>query len=52
MHSTREIFENQQGNFMHKWDHYFEIYDFHFKEYINKYAVLLEIGVLRGGSID
>ena len=52
MLSTREIFENHQGKLLHKWDHYFEIYDFHFKDYINKDVVILEIGVSQGGSID
>lgn len=52
MLSTREIFESHNGNLLHKWDHYFEIYDFHFKEYVNKKIVLLEIGVSQGGSIE
>lgn len=52
MLSTRKIFENHEGNLLHKWDHYFEIYDFHFKDYINKEIVILEIGVSQGGSIE
>ena len=52
MLSTREIFENHQGNLLHKWDHYFEIYDAHFKDYIGKEVVIMEIGVSQGGSID
>ena len=36
MLSTRKIFENHEGNLLHKWDHYFEIYDFHFKDLILK----------------
>lgn len=52
MVSTREIFESHNGNLLHKWDHYFEIYDFHFKQYVNKEIVLLEIGVSQGGSIE
>src|SRR6185312_14389444 len=52
MRHTREIFNNHQGNLLHKWDHYFEIYDRHFKDYADKEVVVLEIGVSQGGSID
>ncbi len=50
--NTREIFENHTGNLIHKWDHYFEIYDRHFRDYIGKEVTILEIGVSQGGSID
>ena len=39
-------------NLIHKWDHYFEIYDRHLKKYKNKDIVLLEVGVSRGGSLQ
>ncbi len=52
MQSTREIFNNHQGNRLHKWNHYFEIYDRHFGTYVNQSPVILEIGVSQGGSID
>ena len=52
MNSTRKIFESHSGNLIHKWDHYFEIYDRYFNKYINKEVVVLEIGVSQGGSID
>ena len=52
MQSTREIFETHQGNLIHKWDHYFEIYDRHFKIYADKEVTVLEVGVSQGGSID
>ena len=52
MQGTREIFETHQGNLLHKWDHYFAIYDRHFKDYLGKEVVILEIGVSQGGSID
>jgi len=52
MNSTRNIFESHTGNLIHKWDHYFEIYDKYFNKYIDQEVVLLEIGVLQGGSID
>lgn len=52
MNTTRSIFDSHQGNLIHKWDHYFEIYDKHFHEFIGKEIVVLEIGVSQGGSID
>ncbi|MEO5967521.1 MAG: hypothetical protein ABIP69_04620 [Ferruginibacter sp.] len=52
MISTKEIFDKHEGNLLHKWNHYFEIYDRHFKEFIGKEVVVLEIGVSQGGSID
>lgn len=52
MKGTREIFDEHNGNLIHKWNHYFEIYDRHFKAYQDKEVVVLEIGVSQGGSID
>lgn len=52
MQSTREIFESHQGNLIHKWTHYFEIYDRHFSPFRGKEIHLLEIGVSQGGSIQ
>jgi len=48
MHSTLNIFECHTGKLIHKWDHYFEIYDRHFNKYIEKDVVVLEIGVSQG----
>ena len=45
-------FYNNKKNLIHKWDHYFEIYDRHFRKYRNKDVVLLEVGVSRGGSLQ
>ena len=45
-------FYNNNKNLIHKWDHYFEIYDRHFKKYKNRDIVLLEVGVSRGGSLQ
>mgnify|MGYP003629922722 CR=1 FL=1 len=36
----------------HKWLHYFKIYDKHFKRFIGKKPVVLEIGVDKGGSLE
>jgi hypothetical protein len=37
---------------MFKWDHYLEIYEKHFRRYVNKSPKVLEIGVCEGGSLD
>ncbi len=39
-------------NRSYKWVHYFEIYNRHFKKYIGKDVVIMEIGVNRGGSLQ
>ncbi|MBS1762748.1 MAG: class I SAM-dependent methyltransferase [Bacteroidetes bacterium] len=52
MIGTKQIFETHTGNLIHKWEHYFEIYDRHFAAYKGKELVVLEIGVSQGGSID
>ena len=47
-----KIFQEHKGNIIHKWQHYFEIYERHFQRYKNKKVVILEIGVYRGGSLE
>ena len=37
---------------LHKWVHYFDIYEKHFDRYVNKSPVILEIGVHGGGSLE
>lgn len=37
---------------IHKWMHYFEIYDRYFSKYRNKKVRILEIGVQMGGSLQ
>jgi len=37
---------------IHKWHHYFDIYDKHFRTFMGKTPIILEIGVSFGGSID
>lgn len=46
------LFLNNQGPIIHKWLHYFPVYERHLKDYINKSIVLFEIGVDRGGSLQ
>ena len=37
---------------MHKWTHYFDIYESHFKKFKGKKPTVLEIGIFQGGSIN
>lgn len=52
MSQFQKYFENNTGNSIHKWIHYFDIYDLWFKKYKEKPIVILEIGVYQGGSLN
>jgi hypothetical protein len=52
MSQFQKYFENNTSNCIHKWIHYFDIYEFWFKKYKNKPIVILEIGVYQGGSLN
>jgi hypothetical protein len=45
-------FESNRGRLIHKWMHYFDIYDRHFAAYRGKPVVVLEFGVSHGGSLQ
>jgi 23S rRNA U2552 (ribose-2'-O)-methylase RlmE/FtsJ len=45
-------FQTNSGKIIHKWKHYFPIYERHFQSYVNKPLTFLEIGVGRGGSLQ
>jgi cephalosporin hydroxylase len=45
-------FVTNQGKVIHKWVHYFPIYERHFSAWRNKSLVFLEIGVSKGGSLQ
>ncbi len=47
----RHFQENREG-LIHKWSHYFEVYDRHFARYRNRKLLLLEFGVSHGGSLQ
>ena len=47
-----EYFCRHPGRRIDKWDHYFEIYHRHFAQFRGRSPVVLEIGVLDGGSIE
>lgn len=52
MNDLEKYFYGNKGNLIHKWLHYFEIYDKHFKRFRGKEVTILEIGVSHGGSLN
>ncbi len=51
MNSLKTLFDSNQDRIIHKWDHYFDIYESHFSRYRGKDVVILEIGIAQGGSL-
>ena len=47
-----KYFRANEKRLIHKWNHYFDIYEHHFKRFRNKEMVILEIGVYHGGSLQ
>lgn len=52
MNDLRNYFEKNKKNLIHKWDHYFDIYEKHFSKFRHKNPVVLELGVSHGGSLQ
>jgi 23S rRNA U2552 (ribose-2'-O)-methylase RlmE/FtsJ len=52
MNFFENYFYNNKDRPIHKWGHYFEIYEKHFNKFRNKKISLLEIGVGQGGSLQ
>jgi len=50
--TIRELFYDHRENLIHKWDHYFDIYEKHFSSYRGQTLNLLEIGISHGGSLQ
>lgn len=48
----QKFFEHSEHRSMHKWMHYFEIYERHFDKFRGLDINLLEIGVSHGGSLQ
>lgn len=46
-----KYFLNNSGKRLHKWVHYFDIYESHFERFRGKSPTILEIGVFGGGSL-
>ncbi len=49
--SLWQDFLTNDGKVIHKWVHYFPVYERHFSWYCNKSLTFLEIGVAKGGSL-
>jgi hypothetical protein len=52
MNDLQHYFENNRGRSIHKWMHYFEIYDRHFSRYRGTDVHFVEIGTGDGGSLE
>ncbi len=51
--NLRDIFYQHEGRLVHKWDHYFEIYERYFSKYKGQKKLnILEIGISHGGSLQ
>lgn len=48
----KEYFESNKGRLIHKWMHYFEIYERHLERFRGREINMLEIGVSHGGSLQ
>ncbi len=45
-------FRNNDSKLIHKWNHYFDVYDRYFSQFRGREVVILEIGVWHGGSLQ
>lgn len=45
-------FLTNEGRQIHKWTHYFPIYERHFSPFVNRTVTFIEIGVFKGGSLQ
>lgn len=52
MNDLEAYFNGNTGRLIHKWNHYFEIYDRHFSRYRGTDVHILEFGVSHGGSLQ
>ena len=52
MNELEQYFEKNPGNLISKWKHYFKAYQRHLSKYKDTNAVIVEIGVCHGGSLQ
>ncbi len=52
MNDLEKYFAENTGRLIHKWQHYFEIYDRHFSRFRGTDVHLVEFGVSQGGSLQ
>ena len=46
-----DFLNNTDGKLIHKWKHYFPIYERHFQDFVSKPVTFIEIGCGQGGSL-
>jgi hypothetical protein len=51
MNDLERFFKQNTGRLIHKWHHYFEIYDRHFARFRGQPVQIVEFGVSQGGSL-
>ena len=47
-----DLFQNHRGRVIHKWTHYFPVYEQFFHPYVGKPLLFVEIGCGEGGSLQ
>jgi hypothetical protein len=52
MNDLERYFTDNTGRLIHKWWHYFEIYERHLARYRGTHVVIVEFGVSQGGSLQ
>lgn len=52
MNDLEKYFLQNKKNELHKWKHYFEIYDRHFQRFRGQEVYVLEFGIYHGGSLQ
>ena len=52
MNDLETFFSENTGRLIHKWQHYFEIYDRHFARFRGTNVHVVEFGVSQGGSLQ
>jgi hypothetical protein len=52
MNDLEKYFSENTGRLIHKWKHYFEIYDRHFSRFRGTDVHIVEFGVSQGGSLQ
>jgi len=52
MNDLEKFFSEHEGRLLHKWQHYFEIYDRHFSRFRGGEVHVVEFGIFQGGSLE
>lgn len=52
MNDLERYFRSNTGRVIHKWHHYFDVYERHFSRYRGSEVTIVEIGVYKGGSLQ